>query len=225
MKRFNFSTFRMGHPSRKIFAESENAITTQDNNHFLTKIIMKQLKLLALMSAFALAANAANAQDSGALLDLLVKKKVITDQEAETTRAQLAKDYATYSQENQYFCARSKQITLYGDARLRYDYREANALGAPVAKVDRHCQCRPVPLSSAHWSECDIGRRLVRRFPVGNFQQWTVRQCDLQQRRHHSSVWQKPAPLPRLAMLTKVDYRQFHFCGAALFKILHLIHG
>ena len=51
---------------------------------------MKQLKLLAFVTALALATGAARAQDSSALLDLLVKKKVITEQEAEQTRADLA---------------------------------------------------------------------------------------------------------------------------------------
>ena len=36
----------------------------------------------------------ARAQDNGALLDLLVRKKIITDQEAEELRGELTKDYS-----------------------------------------------------------------------------------------------------------------------------------
>jgi hypothetical protein len=39
----------------------------------------------------------ARSQDAGALLDLLVKKRIITDQEAEEVRSQLVKDVATTS--------------------------------------------------------------------------------------------------------------------------------
>ena len=37
----------------------------------------------------------ARAQDAGALLDLLVKKRIITDQEAEEVRGELTKDAAS----------------------------------------------------------------------------------------------------------------------------------
>lgn len=94
---------------------------------------MKKLKLLALASTLSLAAGVAHAQDSGALLDLLVKKKVISDQEAEETRAELSKEYASTSAGKINLSTPVKQITLYGDARLRYDYREANAFGPNAA--------------------------------------------------------------------------------------------
>jgi hypothetical protein len=88
---------------------------------------MKKIKLLTIALAFALAANFAHAQDSSALLDLLVKKKVITDQEAEATRAELAKEYEATSAGKIKISAPVTQVRLYGDARLRYDYREGNA--------------------------------------------------------------------------------------------------
>ena len=40
---------------------------------------------------------ASRAQDAGALLDLLVKKRIITDQEAEEVRGELVKDVASTS--------------------------------------------------------------------------------------------------------------------------------
>lgn len=51
------------------------------------------IKWLALLgSALIGAASAAYAQDSGPLIDLLVKKGIVNDQEAETLRAELARD-------------------------------------------------------------------------------------------------------------------------------------
>jgi hypothetical protein len=41
-----------------------------------------------------LGATIARAQDAGALLDLLVRKKIITDQEAEEVRGELTKEYS-----------------------------------------------------------------------------------------------------------------------------------
>jgi hypothetical protein len=54
----------------------------------------KSLKWLALLGGVTLAASVAVAQDSGALLDALVKKGVLSDQEAEEVRADLARDNA-----------------------------------------------------------------------------------------------------------------------------------
>jgi hypothetical protein len=53
------------------------------------------LKWLALLSAVTIgAASMARAQDSGALLDVLVKKGILSDQEAEDVRADLGRDFA-----------------------------------------------------------------------------------------------------------------------------------
>lgn len=91
---------------------------------------MKKQILLALVPALALAlaGHAARAQDS-ALLDLLVKKKVISEDEAEKTRSQLAKEYAATSAGKLSLSAPVSQIRLYGDARLRYEWREGNKYG------------------------------------------------------------------------------------------------
>lgn len=54
---------------------------------------IKPLKWLALLGGALLgAASAAYAQDSGPLIDLLVKKGIVNDQEAENLRAELARD-------------------------------------------------------------------------------------------------------------------------------------
>ena len=56
---------------------------------------MKKLTLAAVALCVALGGTAARAQDAGALLDLLVKKRLISDQEAEEVRSELVKDSAT----------------------------------------------------------------------------------------------------------------------------------
>ena len=66
---------------------------------------------------------AARAQDAGALLDLLVRKKIITDQEAEEVRAELTKQVAETSAGKWKLSAPITELELYGDARLRYEYR------------------------------------------------------------------------------------------------------
>ncbi len=62
-----------------------------------------------------------------------MKKKVITDQEAEQTKAELAQEYAATPAGKLNLSTPIQQIRLYGDARLRYDYREGNALGLNAA--------------------------------------------------------------------------------------------
>ena len=88
---------------------------------------MIKLKSILLVSALALATGIAHAQDSGALLDLLVKKKVISDQEAEEVRADLVKEYTATPAGKINISAPVKELRIYGDTRLRYEYREAQS--------------------------------------------------------------------------------------------------
>ncbi len=116
---------------------------------------MKLTQLVACLSALTLAANLrGHAQDNGALLDLLVKRKSSPTRKPRPPAPELAKDYAATPAGKINISSPVKQITLYGDARLRYDYREANALGAPVTKSTRQRECRPVPLPPEDRREC-----------------------------------------------------------------------
>jgi len=54
-------------------------------------MFVKKLMFAAVAFCFVFGGIAARAQDAGALLDLLVKKKLITDQEAEEVRGELVK--------------------------------------------------------------------------------------------------------------------------------------
>lgn len=83
---------------------------------------MKKLKLTALASVLTLAAGLIHAQDNGALLDLLVKKKVITDQEAENVRSELSKEYASSSAGKLNLSQSITQLKIGGDLRTRYQY-------------------------------------------------------------------------------------------------------
>src|SRR3954447_25629248 len=78
---------------------------------------------------FAFSAVPMRAQDAGALLDLLVKKKIITDQEAEEVRAELTKEVATTSAGKWKMSAPITELEIYGDARMRYEYRGGRTAG------------------------------------------------------------------------------------------------
>src|SRR6267143_4490290 len=77
----------------------------------------------------------ARAQDEGAVLDLLVRKKIITDQEAEEVRAELTKETATTSAGKLKLSAPITELELYCDIRLRYEYRGGRTAGnTPVGE-------------------------------------------------------------------------------------------
>jgi hypothetical protein len=78
---------------------------------------------IAIAAGFILAGSPVRAQDAGALLDLLVRKKIITDQEAEEVRAELVKESASTSAGKWKLSAPLTELELYGDARMRYEYR------------------------------------------------------------------------------------------------------
>jgi hypothetical protein len=84
---------------------------------------MKKLTLAAAALGIALGGTVARAQDAGALLDLLVKKRLISDQEAEEVRSELVKESASTAAGKWKLSAPITEIELYGDVRLRYEYR------------------------------------------------------------------------------------------------------
>ncbi len=83
--------------------------------------IKSSLALVLAMSF--LSAPLLKAQDAGALLDLLVRKKIITDQEAEEVRAELTQEASATSAGKWKLSAPITELELYGDARVRYEYR------------------------------------------------------------------------------------------------------
>ncbi|MEO7724821.1 MAG: putative porin [Chthoniobacterales bacterium] len=81
-------------------------------------------------AASLLLGTSGRAQDNGALLDLLVKKGLINDQEAEEVRADLTRESASTSAGKLKLSTPVTELELYGDARMRYEIRTAEA-GAP----------------------------------------------------------------------------------------------
>ena len=73
--------------------------------------------------AFLFGAGLAMAQDSGPLIDLLVKKGVVNDQEAEELRAELVKDFAANTPAGKLNLGSTVTgFRLTGDIRIRYQY-------------------------------------------------------------------------------------------------------
>jgi polyhydroxyalkanoate synthesis regulator phasin len=86
-------------------------------------------KLIPITVFGLIAANAtpASAQDSGALIDKLVQKGVLSDQEAEDVRADLTKEYNQTSAGKLNISTSIKELKFYGDARYRYQYDDQQA--------------------------------------------------------------------------------------------------
>jgi hypothetical protein len=97
-------------------------------------------RMAAVAGVLALGLTLARAQTDGALLDALVKKGVLSDQEAEDIRANEAKDYSTTSAGKFVLADSIRQLRFYGDARLRWEYAnekgQTNAAGPTGAGVN-----------------------------------------------------------------------------------------
>lgn len=87
------------------------------------KLTQMLLATVALSAAAFMPIIPAHAQDS-ALLDALVKKGVLSDQEAEDIRSTEQKDYNTTAASKISMPSSVKNITFYGDLRLRYELRD-----------------------------------------------------------------------------------------------------
>jgi Putative porin len=106
--------------------------------------MFKKIALIAITLCFTVAPmSMLRAQDAGALLDLLVKKKLISDQEAEEVRAELTKQVSETSGGKWKLSTPITEIELYGDIRLRYQYNggqttDNSPLGAHVNGTAGH---------------------------------------------------------------------------------------
>src|SRR6266550_1122523 len=94
-------------------------------------------------ASFIFGGIAARAQDAGALLDLLVRKKIINDQEAEEVRAELTQEASATSAGKWKLSTPLTELEIYGDARMRYEYRAGrtrvdNPVAPPGAGVAGH---------------------------------------------------------------------------------------
>jgi hypothetical protein len=82
------------------------------------------LGLVALCAAVFMPVMPAQAQADSALLDALVKKGLLSDQDAEDIRASEEKDYASTAASKINLGTSIKSITFYGDLRLRFEMRD-----------------------------------------------------------------------------------------------------
>jgi len=90
-------------------------------------MLRKYFLLITMAASLVIGSITARAQDAGALLDLLVKKRLITDQEAEEVRGELTKDAASTAAGKLKLSTPITEIELYGDARVRYEVRTAES--------------------------------------------------------------------------------------------------
>jgi hypothetical protein len=119
-------------PRTKTLTTRPNAALTKEKQYFVKKLIFA-----AVVLSFAFTGIAARAQDAGALLDLLVKKRVISDQEAEEVRSELSKEAASTAAGKWKLSTPINEIELYGDVRLRYEYRGGRLPGnSPTSPND-----------------------------------------------------------------------------------------
>ncbi|MDQ3314666.1 MAG: putative porin, partial [Verrucomicrobiota bacterium] len=95
---------------------------------------MKKLIFAVAALTLAFGGITAQAQDNGALLDLLVRKKIITDQEAEEIRGELTKEFSGTPAGKLKLSTPVTELELYGDARVRYEIRNGNS-GPPSTLV------------------------------------------------------------------------------------------
>ncbi len=94
---------------------------------------------LSLFAGLLISAGSLVAQDSGALIDLLTRKGVLNDQEAEELRAELLKEFAANSPAGKLDMSSSlTKFKIAGDLRVRYQYdnEQANPAGTN-ANMDR----------------------------------------------------------------------------------------
>jgi len=94
-------------------------------------------KWLALLAGALVATGSAFAQDSGPLIDLLVKKGIVTDQEAEELRVDLVKDFVSNTSAGKMNLSSSiTELKFSGDLRMRYEYNaQVPELAAGAAAV------------------------------------------------------------------------------------------
>lgn len=96
------------------------------------------LKWLALLGGLAVgSASLAVAQDSGPLIDTLVKKGILTDQEGEDLRVELLKDFGNTSPGKLDISSSVTKLKISGDIRLRQQFESQSTTAAPGASNER----------------------------------------------------------------------------------------
>ena len=97
-------------------------------------MLRKNFVLITMAASLIAGAITASAQEAGALLDLLVKKRIITDQEAEEVRGELNREFSQSPAGKMKLSTPLTELEIYGDARVRYEVRNGNS-GPPSTLV------------------------------------------------------------------------------------------
>ena len=100
---------------------------------------MKLAVALALACSVTLAARA---QDAGALVDKLIKKGILTDQEGEEVRADMTRDFAQTNAGKINLSNSITELKLYGDFRYRYQYDDRQSQVAGPDHVNQRSRNR-----------------------------------------------------------------------------------
>jgi hypothetical protein len=101
-------------------------------------LFISKSKWLALLGALTIGAGTALAQDSGPLIDILVKKGIVTDQEAEDLRADLVRDFATNTAAGKLNLGSGlTEFRISGDLRARYESRTGELASGDHQERDR----------------------------------------------------------------------------------------
>ncbi len=88
----------------------------------------KWVQTIILLSATAVAACNATAQDNAALLDMLVKRKLLTEKDADQVRTSMAEETETTSASKIKLSTPVKEMDIYGEYRLRYFHNDAKVV-------------------------------------------------------------------------------------------------
>jgi hypothetical protein len=100
--------------------------------------LRRKVAATAVLTSVALGACAqSQTQSTDVLLNLLLKKGVLTEEEAKSVKAELAAQTNTVSASKWKLSSAIKEITLFGDMRFRYEYRGAETTGDNVGYRER----------------------------------------------------------------------------------------
>jgi hypothetical protein len=117
------------------FGNLPGALFTQASIHPI--MFNLKSKVTAVLAAL-MCAGSALAQDSGPLIELLIRKGVLNDQEAEELRAELVKDFAANTAAGKLNLSSTlSEFRIAGDLRVRYESRGGELTNGDDQKRDR----------------------------------------------------------------------------------------
>jgi hypothetical protein len=99
-------------------------------------------KLATALALACFATLSAQAQDAGALVDKLIKKGVLTDQEGEEVRAEMTRDFAQTNAGKINLSSSITELKLYGDFRYRWQYDDRQLQVPSANHVDQRSRHR-----------------------------------------------------------------------------------